>query len=114
VRRVAATRQAHGIVSELAPRQSDSFLLKQRYSAFDHTPLDLLLGELRVERVVLIGAAAEGCVMQSAIDAREHGLKATIIAGACPTTSSDLESVALVYAARVGGIRVVDDVSEGL
>jgi nicotinamidase-related amidase len=65
-----------------------------------------LLESLRVERVVLIGTATEGCVVQSAIDAREKGLKATILADACATTDARLEETALRYARDVGGIRV--------
>ena len=64
----------------LRPDPDDPFLLKARYSVFDHTSLDLLLGELDVDRVLLMGAATEGCVVQSGIDAREHGLKVTILA----------------------------------
>jgi nicotinamidase-related amidase len=102
----ALLRGAHEAVRSLTPGPADPFVLKHRYSGFDHTPLDLLLGELRVERIVLSGAATEGCVVQTAIDAREHGLKATILADACATTSEELERVALEYAERVGGIRV--------
>jgi nicotinamidase-related amidase len=94
------------VVAEVAPREGDPLLLKQRYSGFDHTSLDLLLEKLEIKRVVLIGAATEGCVVQTAIDAREHGLQATILASACATTDPELEQVALAYAGRVGGIRV--------
>jgi nicotinamidase-related amidase len=44
--------------------------------------------------------------VQTAIDAREHGLKATILADACATTDPTLEQIALRYAEDVGGIRV--------
>ena len=81
-------------------------MLKQRYSAFDHTPLEILLESLQAERVLLIGAATEGCVVQTAIDARELGLKASIIADACASTDPGLEAIALEYAERVGGIRI--------
>jgi nicotinamidase-related amidase len=94
------------VVEQVTPQEGDPLLLKQRYSGFDHTSLDLLLEELEVKRVVLIGAATEGCVVQTAIDAREHGLQATILAAACATTDSELEAIALAYAERVGGIRV--------
>jgi nicotinamidase-related amidase len=94
------------VVRPLLPDKGERVLLKHRYSAFDHTALDLLLGSLEVERVVLVGSATEGCVVQTAIDAREHGLKASIIAGACATTDAELERTALRYAADVGGIRV--------
>jgi nicotinamidase-related amidase len=94
------------VVEQVTPQEGEPLLLKQRYSGFDHTSLDLLLERLHVERVVLIGAATEGCVVQTAIDAREQGLQATILASACATTDPELEAVALAYAEQVGGIRV--------
>jgi nicotinamidase-related amidase len=94
------------IIQELLPRQGDHFLLKHRYSAFDHTALELLLETKSAERVLILGAATEGCVVQTALDAREHGLKTTIIADACATTDEELESTALRYAEDVGGIYV--------
>jgi nicotinamidase-related amidase len=96
------------IVQKLAPSLGSYFLLKHRYSAFDHTVLDLLLEQLEVERLVLIGAATEGCIVQTAIDAREHGLKTTILADACATTDAELETVALQYAERVVGAQVTE------
>ncbi len=95
------------LLEALAPAEGDRMLIKHRYSAFDHTALDLLLETLDVDRIVLVGAATEGCVVQTAIDAREHGLKATIVAGACATTDAGLEETALAYARDVGGVRVV-------
>lgn len=98
------------LIAALAPAEADAVLLKQRYSAFDHTALDLLLEARRVERIVLIGSAVEGCVVQSAIDARELGLKVTIVSKACATTDRALEEIALRYASQVGGARVERDV----
>lgn len=94
------------MLEPLIPQPGDPILLKHRYSAFDHTPLDLLLESLHVQRVVLIGAAAEGCVVQTAIDAREQGLEASIVLEACATTDAELEATALNYAAQVGGIHL--------
>jgi nicotinamidase-related amidase len=94
------------VIRPLLPRAGDSVLLKHRYSAFDHTALELLLEAGSIERVLVVGASTEGCVVQTALDAREHGLKATILADACATTDSGLEELALRYAEQVGGIRV--------
>jgi nicotinamidase-related amidase len=66
----------------------------------------LLLESEGIRRVVLVGASTEGCVVQTALDARELGLKATILADACATASTELEEVSLRYAEEVGGIRV--------
>jgi nicotinamidase-related amidase len=106
VQAATVTGKAADEMRKLAPAPGTHFLLKHRYSAFDHTALDLLLEQLGIERLLLIGAATEGCIVQTAIDAREHGLKTTIIADACATSDSELETVALRYAERVVGARV--------
>jgi nicotinamidase-related amidase len=105
--REAARARGGDVVAALLPRRGDAVLLKHRYSAFDHTSLDILLESLGTVRILLVGAATEGCIVQTAIDAREHGLKASIVAGACATTDPELEAVALRYAEQVGGIRVL-------
>jgi nicotinamidase-related amidase len=94
------------VIGELAPRPGEPFLLKPRYSAFDHTALELLLRELEVERLLLVGGATEACIVQSGIDARELGFKVTILAGACATIDEELERISLRYAAEVAGIFV--------
>ena len=104
--REAAEGRGREVIERLLPQPGDRIVLKHRYSGFDHTPLELLLEGDGVERVVVVGAATEGCVVQTALDAREHGLKATILADACATTDPELEELALRYAEQVGGIRV--------
>jgi nicotinamidase-related amidase len=90
-------------LAELVPRPGDPFVLKSRYSVFDHTALVLLLRELEVERLVLIGAATEMCVVQSAIDAKEEGFKVSILADACAAVDAEMERLSLEYAERVVG-----------
>jgi nicotinamidase-related amidase len=104
--REAADGPGGDVIRQLVPEAGDRVLLKHRYSAFDHTALELLLEAVSAERVLIVGAATEGCVVQTALDAREHGLKATILADACATADADLEETALRYAREVGGIRV--------
>ena len=94
------------LVREIAPGPNEQFVIKPRYSAFDHTPLDLLLGELECERLLMAGMTTEGCVAQTAIAARERGLKVTVVADACATTSRSLEETALRYIVDVVGARV--------
>ena len=100
------------VVLAVAPRKSEPFILKPRYSAFDHTPLELLLHELEVERLLLAGGTTEGCIVQTGIDARELGFKVTIVAPACTTIDPELEQTALHYAERVAGIRIAASVDE--
>jgi nicotinamidase-related amidase len=94
------------VVAAVAPQDGDRFVLKPRYSAFDHTPLVIILRELEIERLLLAGAATEACVVQTAIDARELGFKVTILADACATVDEEVERLAFEYAERVVGARV--------
>jgi nicotinamidase-related amidase len=94
------------LVEEIAPGPGDRFVVKPRYSAFDHTPLVLLLRELGVERILIAGAATEMCVVQTAIDARELGFKVSILPEACSSVDERNERLALEYADTVVGARL--------
>jgi nicotinamidase-related amidase len=106
IRRIVETSRAGSLVGEIAPRDGDSLVRKSRYSAFDHTPLEIILREREVERVLLAGAATEMCIVQTAIGARELGLKVTICAEACASVDPRDAETALAYAERVVGARV--------
>jgi nicotinamidase-related amidase len=108
VRSALAVRGGGEVIAPLVPEPDDRFVLKPRYSAFDHTALPLLLEELEIERILLIGSATEGCVVQTGIDAREAGFKVTIVGDACATNDSGLAEIALRYAEEVGGMRISD------
>ena len=97
------------LIAPLEPRPSEAFVLKPRYSAFDHTALVLLLRELQVERILLVGAATEGCIVQSGIDARELGFKVTILADACATNDEELEELALRWSVFKAGFQSARD-----
>jgi|SRR5918992_401928 nicotinamidase-related amidase len=94
------------LVSELAPRDDDRFVVKPRYSAFDHTPLEIILRDLEIERLLLAGTATEGCVVQTAIDGRELGFKISVLTDACATNDDRLERIALEYLEEVVGARL--------
>jgi nicotinamidase-related amidase len=103
VRRAVDEGRAPDLVEAVAPREGDRFVVKPRYSAFDHTPLELVLRELEIERILLAGTATEMCVIQTAIDAKEEGFKVTILADACSTTDERMEALALEYAEEIVG-----------
>jgi nicotinamidase-related amidase len=114
VRRAIEAGEGGEVVQALAPLAHERFLFKPRYSAFDHTPLALILEGEQVDRVLIAGAATEGCIVQSAIDARELGLKATILERACATANQNLERVALAYAREVGGVYVSESLDDAV
>ena len=98
--------QAANLVEAIVPRREDRFVVKPRYSAFDHTPLALILGDLGIERILLAGMSTERCVTQTAIGGRENGFKVSVIASACCTVDLELEEIALAYLERVVGVRI--------
>jgi nicotinamidase-related amidase len=94
------------LVEPVAPNEGETFVVKPRYSAFDHTPLELILRDLEVERLLLAGMSTEGCVAQTTIGARELGFKVSVLATACATVDERIERVALEYLEQVSGARV--------
>lgn len=96
------------VFDTVEPEPGDAFLCKPRYSAFDHTPLDLLLKELSGRRLLLAGTATEMCVAQTAIDAREQGFQVTVVVDACSSVDSENCGLALRYLERVAGARLIE------
>jgi nicotinamidase-related amidase len=91
---------------QILPLPEEPLILKPRYSAFDQTPLDLLLGELGTRRILLAGAALEMCVAQTAIAAREHGYQVSVMVDACAEIDPDNARIARDYLQRVVGARL--------
>ena len=106
VSEVCANGLAGQQVAEIAPHAGDVFVFKPRYSAFDSTPLEILLEQLEAERILLAGMATEMCVTQTAIAARELGFKVTVLADCCATVDPELERISLQYLEAVVGARV--------
>ncbi len=57
------------LVEPVRPPRDASFVIKARHSIFYGTPLEYLLGQLAVDRIVLCGVATEQCILYSALDA---------------------------------------------
>jgi nicotinamidase-related amidase len=57
------------LVEPIAPHEQALFVVKARHSIFYQTPLEYLLGQEDVDRVVMIGQVTEQCILYSALDA---------------------------------------------
>lgn len=99
------------LMRPLAPTGDDRFVVKPRYSAFDLTPLALMLDELGITRILLAGATTEMCVTQTAIAARERGLQVTLLLEACAHVDAEDARVAVAYLERVVGVWVEGSVT---
>ena len=105
VRRALAGRGGE-LVAAVAPHAGDAVVLKPRYSAFDSTPLAVLLEEAGIGRLLLAGTATEMCVFQTTTDGLRLGLEIEIQADACATVDERHEALALSYLEEVLGVTV--------
>jgi nicotinamidase-related amidase len=56
-------------VEPLLPPDSADFVMKARHTIFYMTPLEYLLGQKDIDRVILTGQVTEQCILYSALDA---------------------------------------------
>lgn len=59
----------------LAPAPEDLVILKPMHSAFHSTPLQHLLTQIQAQQIIMVGFAADMCVLLSATDARMLGYR---------------------------------------
>lgn len=92
------------LVEPLLPVEGDSFVVKLRHSVFYATPLQHLLSEHGVERLILAGQVTEQCILYSAIDAYVRDYEIVIPSDAVAHIDEDLGGTALkMIAANMGG-----------
>jgi nicotinamidase-related amidase len=89
-----AGRHRH-LVEPIAPAADALFVVKARHSIFFQTPLEYLLGQEGVERVVLAGQVTEQCVLYSALDAYIRHLQVVIPRDAVAHIHAHLADAAL-------------------
>lgn len=66
------------LIEALPPEQDDYNILKPQHSAFYNTPLEVLLDQLDIDRVVLTGVATDQCILATALDARMRRLETVV------------------------------------
>jgi nicotinamidase-related amidase len=66
------------LVEPILPSSEVDFVLKARHTIFYMTPLEYLLWQRDVERLVLIGQVTEQCILYSALDAYVRHYAVTI------------------------------------
>jgi nicotinamidase-related amidase len=102
-----ALRGPHaGLVEPIRPDERSLFVVKARHSAFYQTPLEYLLQQQGVRRLVLCGQATEQCVLYSALDAHIRHFEVTVARDALAHLHADLAAAALRMMERNMGARL--------
>ena len=92
----AALKGPHrDLVEPVLPDEESLFVVKARHSVFFQTPLEYLLRQNDIGRIVLCGQVTEQCVLYSALDAHIRHFKVTVVRDAVAHIHPDLADAAL-------------------
>jgi nicotinamidase-related amidase len=94
------------LVEPVLPGEGHSFVVKARHSAFYETPLEYLLDQLGVGRLILTGQVTEQCILYSALDAYVRRFDVVIPVDAVAAIYDDLGDAAIKMMVRNMGAEV--------
>jgi nicotinamidase-related amidase len=83
------------LIEPIAPAEEALFVVKARHSIFYETPLEYMLRQQGVERIVLAGQVTEQCILYSALDAYIRHLEVVVPRDAVAHIHEDLAEAAL-------------------
>jgi nicotinamidase-related amidase len=66
------------LIEPILPREDDLFIAKTRHSIFYATPIEYILAQEEVDRLVLAGQVTEQCILYSALDAHLRHLDVVV------------------------------------
>lgn len=91
---------------QLAPEESDFFVLKPKQSAFFSTPLALLLQHLETRRLLLCGVAGDQCVLITAAEARARDYEVVVPGDCIASQSTERHERSLKHFGEVLGVDI--------
>jgi nicotinamidase-related amidase len=83
------------LLEPLVPDEDDAFVVKARHSVFYETPLEYLLRQQGIARIVLTGQVTEQCILYSALDAYIRHLEVVVPTDAVAHIHEDLARAAV-------------------
>jgi nicotinamidase-related amidase len=93
--RAALNGRRPDLVEPILPPDDADFVIKARHTIFYMTPLEYLLGQKRIDHLVLAGQVTEQCILYSALDAYVRHFEVTIPPDAVAHIHEDLAEAAL-------------------
>jgi nicotinamidase-related amidase len=83
------------LVEPIRPPGDASFVIKARHSIFFSTPLEYLLAQQGIDRLVMVGQVTEQCILYSALDAYVRHVKVAVPTDAVAHIHPDLADAAV-------------------
>jgi nicotinamidase-related amidase len=93
--RAALNGRRPDLVEPILPPDDADFVIKARHTIFYMTPLEYLLGQKRIDHLVLAGQVTEQCILYSALDAYVRHFEVTIPTDAVAHIHEGLAEAAL-------------------
>lgn len=94
------------VIDEIKPHREDFLVHKRRYSAFLGTDLELLLRELKVEKIYITGVLTNICVFFTAFEASTRNYEVVIWVDSVAALSVNDHQFALDQMRRVLKVRI--------
>lgn len=91
---------------EVAPQGDELVIDKTSAGTFNSTPIDQVLRNMRIDRLLVCGIVTEGCVELTARDAADRGYYVTLVEDACASSTRVAHDDALQRMSDGGLIRV--------
>jgi nicotinamidase-related amidase len=83
------------LIEPIAPAEDALFVVKARHSIFYETPLEYMLRQQGIEKLVLVGQVTEQCILYSALDAYIRHMEVVVPRDAVAHIHEDLAEAAL-------------------
>jgi len=83
------------LVEPVLPTEDHSFVIKARHNTFYGTPLEYLLDQMGVQRLVFSGQVTEQCILYSVVDAYVRHFEVVVATDAVAAIYDDLGEAAL-------------------
>jgi nicotinamidase-related amidase len=83
------------LVEPIAPAEDALFIVKARHSIFYETPLEYMLRQQGVEKLILVGQVTEQCILYSALDAYIRHMEVVVPRDAVAHIHPELADAAL-------------------
>jgi nicotinamidase-related amidase len=96
------------LVEPVLPKEGQSFVVKARHSTFYETPLEYLLDQMGVGRLVFSGQVTEQCILYSALDAHVRHFDVVVATDAVAAIYDELGEAALKMMERNMGAELVE------
>jgi nicotinamidase-related amidase len=88
------------LVEPVLPPEDASFVIKPRHTAFYETPLEYLLRQKEIHKLVLAGQVTEQCILYSALDAYVRHFQVTVPRDCVAHIHQELADAALAMMER--------------